>query len=46
MIQTTAPQPENAQSAVILKVPTPVKRPAKKAKNPLYLLLAGQKSRG
>jgi hypothetical protein len=33
MILTAAPQQKNARSAVILKVPTHVKRPAKKAKN-------------
>jgi hypothetical protein len=33
MIQAAAPQPKNARSAVILRVPTPVKRHAKKAKN-------------
>jgi len=34
---TTAPQPnpKNARSAVILKLPTLAKRPAKKAKEPL-----------
>jgi hypothetical protein len=30
MILTTAPQPKNAPSAVILKVPTPAKKPAKR----------------
>jgi hypothetical protein len=34
MIQTTVPQPKNARSAVIPKVPTPAKRPVKKAKEP------------